>query len=123
MIKSFFSVFMSVLFLLITSQQALVILRFKLNQDVIEKEFCENKNRPELNCHGKCHLKKELKQTESKDLELKNFYKNFDLTFVYRADFVFKAPYFIAFPRKIGYSEIRHSEPYLDVFVPPPLVV
>ncbi len=29
-------------------------------QDTIEAEHCENKSQPELQCHGKCHLQKQL---------------------------------------------------------------
>ncbi|AVR44211.1 hypothetical protein C7S20_02440 [Christiangramia fulva] len=33
---------------------------FKLNQSEIIRNFCVNKNKPELHCNGKCHLMKEL---------------------------------------------------------------
>lgn len=31
---------------LIGFQQAIIVMHFKLNQERIEKEFCENKNKP-----------------------------------------------------------------------------
>mgnify|MGYP006206130183 CR=1 FL=1 len=58
--KKAFSIIMTMLFLLVSFQQALIIVHFKLNQQNIEQEFCVNKAKPELQCHGKCHLKKEL---------------------------------------------------------------
>lgn len=33
---------------------------FFIYQEEIAAEFCENKEKPELKCDGKCHLKKEL---------------------------------------------------------------
>lgn len=48
--------------LLIGFQQALIFMHFKLNREVIEREFCVNKNRPELRCHGTCFLKKLLEK-------------------------------------------------------------
>jgi hypothetical protein len=36
------------------------IANFYLNQDEIIEAFCENKEKPELNCNGNCHLSKEL---------------------------------------------------------------
>lgn len=39
-------------------------LNYQLNRAAIEKKFCENRNRPELQCHGKCHLKKQLEKQE-----------------------------------------------------------
>ena len=31
-----------------------------MNRDYIAAELCENKDKPELDCNGKCHLKKEI---------------------------------------------------------------
>lgn len=31
-----------------------------VNYDYISTQLCENKEKPELECNGKCHLKKEL---------------------------------------------------------------
>ena len=33
---------------------------FYLNQDEITQIHCENKEKPERNCHGRCYLKKQL---------------------------------------------------------------
>lgn len=40
---------------------------FELNQTYIVKELCENRSRPELNCNGKCFLKKKLQAAEEKE--------------------------------------------------------
>lgn len=37
-----------------------------MNKDYIASVLCENKDRPELECNGKCHLKKEI-QSNSDD--------------------------------------------------------
>lgn len=34
---------------------------FKLNQDYIVKNLCENRSKPQKKCCGKCYLKKQLK--------------------------------------------------------------
>jgi hypothetical protein len=39
---------------------------FKLNRDYIAKVLCENRERPQLNCNGKCYLAKKLKQQQDK---------------------------------------------------------
>lgn len=41
-----------------------VVVWFKANQDYIAKEFCENKDKPEMHCNGKCYLKKQLKKVD-----------------------------------------------------------
>lgn len=44
-----------------------VALSFKLNQDYIAKNICENRYRPKLNCKGNCVLMKKLKEEEKKE--------------------------------------------------------
>ena len=44
--------------------KAYVFIDFKLNQDFIAEFLCINKEEPELKCHGKCHLKAQLDETE-----------------------------------------------------------
>ncbi len=44
---------------------------FTINQERITEEFCENKDKPQLKCHGKCYLSKILaEQLESEDKSL-----------------------------------------------------
>lgn len=47
-------------FLLKTS----IVVHWKINQDNIIKKFCENKDKPEMQCHAQCFLQKELKKIE-----------------------------------------------------------
>ena len=37
---------------------------FSLNQDEIIAEYCINKDKPELECNGHCHLKKEIQKVQ-----------------------------------------------------------
>ena len=39
---------------------------FKLNQSYIAANLCENRNKPQMHCNGKCYLMKKLKQAEEK---------------------------------------------------------
>ena len=41
-----------------------ILVRWKINQDSIIKMFCENKDKPEMQCHAQCFLQKELKKIE-----------------------------------------------------------
>lgn len=40
---------------------------FELNRDFIAKNLCENRNRPQLNCDGKCFLAKKLKAQQDRE--------------------------------------------------------
>jgi hypothetical protein len=42
-------------------------LSYKVNFKYISTVLCENKNKPVLQCHGKCHLQKELKKTAEEE--------------------------------------------------------
>lgn len=44
--------------------QATLFGAYLLNQDFITETFCVNKDKPELSCNGKCHLKDMLAMAE-----------------------------------------------------------
>jgi len=121
--KKVFSVFFSMLFLLVTSQQALIIVHFKLNQQAIERDFCINKNQPELECHGKCHLKKELQQTEKSDFELTSIGKKIDMILVTDTDFKIEIPKSIDCNKIQVYKAFNYLEPDSKIVVPPPILL
>lgn len=52
--------------------QSVVVIHFYSNQIEIEKNFCINKDKPELNCHGQCHLNEVLQQKEDTKVEEKS---------------------------------------------------
>ena len=67
MLRSFTAIF---LLLALTSSQfsrLFVYAGFELNQNYIASTLCENRNKPELHCNGKCYLMKKLKQAEEKE--------------------------------------------------------
>ena len=47
----------------------LVIADFATKVDEITLKYCVNKEKTELKCNGKCHLRKTLKKTESEEQE------------------------------------------------------
>ncbi|WP_233260724.1 hypothetical protein [Pedobacter sp. HMWF019] len=40
---------------------------FELNKNYIASALCENRDKPQLHCNGKCYLMKKLKQAEEKE--------------------------------------------------------
>ena len=62
------------------------LVEYTLNKAYIVQALCENKNKPELQCEGKCHLAKEItKANEAGDKESKPVSPriNFDNDFSY----------------------------------------
>ncbi|KAB1064300.1 hypothetical protein [Salibacter halophilus] len=39
---------------------AVLFVNYRMNVDEITELFCENKDKPELNCNGKCHFSQQL---------------------------------------------------------------
>lgn len=40
---------------------------YRVNQDYIAQNLCENRDKPMLNCNGQCYLAKQLKAAEEKE--------------------------------------------------------
>lgn len=56
------------LLLVLALRTAMPILDYAVNYQYISTQLCENKNKTELHCNGKCYVKKEiLKSTENQN--------------------------------------------------------
>jgi hypothetical protein len=60
-----FSVLFIAILLSKTAYSVFWQVNFYLNQKEIADKECENKNRPEMHCNGKCFLAKQLKKAEA----------------------------------------------------------
>jgi hypothetical protein len=45
----------------------LVVMDFTIHRDFISKNLCENRNRPRLQCNGRCQLAKKLAEEEKQN--------------------------------------------------------
>lgn len=98
-----------------------------VNYDYIVNVLCENKDKPELQCDGKCYLSKMLAK-EAKDDGNNPFEQRQTaveqvqpLSFQSVQDFEFSELFYSSSERSIiGYSKIALSSPYiLDLIQPP----
>lgn len=62
----FITILLLISFTLLQWQDVTPYLVYQLNKGYIAEVLCINKNRPELKCNGKCHLKQMLKKQASK---------------------------------------------------------
>lgn len=120
--KKAFGVIMIFLLLLLSFQQALIIVHFKLNQKIIEKEFCINKSKPELQCHGKCHLKKELEKSQKSDSELSSIGKKIDMVIISNIEFKAEIAKTINSIKLLIYKELFRVKPFLEILLQPPIL-
>lgn len=120
MMRKVFGILMTTLFLLLIFQQAWVVVYFKLNQVAIEKTFCINRDKPELQCQGKCHLKKELQETDHTDFSLIKRHQTSEL--ILWSPIEFKVCVFEHSRQKaiLIYRMALRATPSLRIPVPPP---
>jgi len=52
------------------------VIDWKINQDMITEKYCENKDKPMMNCNGKCYLAKQLEKLEQQESEERQEYPN-----------------------------------------------
>lgn len=67
MIRPFVTSILSIMILWSMSYQSLIVINFYVNQGYIADVYCVNKDKPKMECHGQCHLKKQLKKTEQSE--------------------------------------------------------
>lgn len=48
---------------------SLLVLNYQMNMDFVIENFCENTDKLEMHCNGKCHLKKQIEQEENQKSE------------------------------------------------------
>lgn len=57
-----------------------------MNRDYIASTLCENKDKPELKCEGKCHLKKEIQENSEDGNEEQEVANSLMLEFLNHSD-------------------------------------
>lgn len=91
---------------------------YEVNQKYIAEKLCENRDKPWLNCNGRCYLMKKIKQAEEKEKSAerqvqKNLFQ--DACFTTAFAFKFHAQllqqiqehYLLMSPQQVGKSLLR----------------
>jgi hypothetical protein len=71
-VKRAFSIFFLILFLSQYLIKLSIVINFNLFQEEIIAKCCVNKNRPELECYGKCYLQKQIRTVDNNNIPLQN---------------------------------------------------
>ena len=61
-LKQLVSYILLSVYALIIISPAIPMVDYVVNYKHISQDLCENKDKPEMHCNGKCHLKKEIKK-------------------------------------------------------------
>lgn len=70
--NQFFGILFYLLYLLAMIRPLVPIIEYHSNYDYIANVLCENRDRPYLECNGKCYLEKQLKKTNHENHEHKS---------------------------------------------------
>ena len=62
---NFLSINMAILVFFNSLAMPLIYVDYLARKDFITKVFCINKDKPKLQCNGKCHLKKQVKKSQN----------------------------------------------------------
>ena len=89
--KAALAYFLFILLAFTQLHNAVVWANYEMNKAEITELFCVNKDKPELNCHGSCHLSKMLSShyQENKDYINGLFIPQLELMFQEKASFCF----------------------------------
>ena len=96
---------------------------FKWNQTEIAETLCENKDKPALNCNGKCVLSKKLAAAEKEEQQLppkSNFKIKLEPTTLETVDTRLSIePFYISQRHSVFSESIWYTSFSFDVFHPP----
>jgi len=109
------------LFIVQTGMRTLQVVNFYVQQDRIEELFCVNKDKPKLECHGKCHLAKQIAQEEKKTLPVKQILEselNFSFLTPVISDLLFDRPQYTGVVNT-PYCEMSSSHIRTELIRPP----
>jgi len=59
---------------------------FLINQDFIATTFCINRDEPIMQCHGKCHLTKLIKENQEEQKDTPNTVKEKEATVIFLSE-------------------------------------
>ena len=69
--RSSLSILLAILVLFQATSRAWILAGYELNQPEIARLLCVNKAKPQMNCQGKCFLKKQLQKAQETDQKAK----------------------------------------------------
>lgn len=74
--KYFAVILLFVALTIVLFTKTIVWVYYQYNIEYIKKELCVNKNKPRMNCNGKCYLAKQIKKAESVPVDLPQHIKD-----------------------------------------------
>lgn len=103
--KLAFSILFTSIVLICSFQNSLLVIDYEINRDIYEL-LCENQDKPEMMCNGKCLLSKKTDTTQSSSLTAKIF---IDIVYIPTNHENLHSNLFIENSSKMIYSDQEYS--------------
>lgn len=120
----FVSILLGFLYVAVLLRPVTPVISYQINRSYIASELCVNQDKPELQCNGKCHLKKQLAAVNEEDQDTqKPVLRSLEEYPVYLDADLLQLPPFSEF-RSPGISHVRalySDEKVCKIFHPPQL--
>jgi hypothetical protein len=62
--------------------QFVIMLEYKINFSYVANVLCENRDKPEMHCNGKCHLRKQLEKDQQQEKNGSSAKEKFEVVFI-----------------------------------------
>lgn len=114
--------FLAMVVLVQCSMKFAIVAYYQLNKEYIAATLCENKDKPDMKCNGKCYLTKKIKTQEEKETKLPSLVKEAEAFVVFISSFDLTLPHIVYKPQSILNSHYLikpYQSPLCAIFQPP----
>jgi hypothetical protein len=108
-LKKLFAIVALTGILLQTFSQAVIVAQYYANKDYIAKNLCENRDKPQLHCEGKCCLKKRLAKESKEQAPASKNQKGEQVVNLFYSDTRFELRPYAAIPVQHQYSRFQNN--------------
>jgi hypothetical protein len=98
---------------------SIILINYEFNKESIAEKYCVNKNKPEMKCNGKCHIKTELEKSKQQSNKM-NFFKENEMVKLFVSAFQLKDEHFDITGQFFSPYIINLSSRISDITTPPP---
>ena len=117
--KSFIAFFLIISLSLASMNKSLIYFSYQVNKDFISKHLCENRDKPQLHCNGKCQFVKKLKEDEKRDNLPVNIKNNFEIQLYSEKVFEYDFNLFYVGEFYSVMTTLQNISPTYAIFHPP----
>ncbi|QHS60675.1 hypothetical protein [Chitinophaga agri] len=99
--------------------QVIIMVKYKIDQAYIASVLCENRDKPDMHCNGKCYLRKQLKQDEQQQQNGTTAKEKYEVSYINVLQEFNFAPIAPAVDLLVHYQDPALHTPLISIFHPP----